>query len=511
MKKIFLFSLSIFIFLISCASTDFARDQEIVEYKDMNYKIENKAMLTQAELREDCDWLKYIIYNSYAGIEEAIDNGFDLDATVEDIYNQTLKKKDISSGLYPTASFSTIISTTFAKKLTNTDQHLQIAGKIHDSVCVYYSGIFIEKKDGKYITSESNDEKVQKGKEYTGPESNLFRLYTKTGEHFRYAVMTKKNVRSAVISVENENITINVEADKPIPVKTNGTGLKTSEKTLYMSLGDCVQAFGLQDSSKNFSIVWDNFIANISKNMEGKENIIFDLRSNHGGYFDYPCKMLIAAYYYKHTDSQFADDLRCFFNNTAQDGMYILYSPVSMQANKEYYEKYGKNEFNLLTPESQEFYKTYWKYMKNHPVRTMRPANNSQTTFTQFPEPDFKGNVYVLINSNSCSAAEFGTEMAYFLKDQGINVTLVGENSWGGLKYVGMYTFNLPHSGLMCYLGNKAGESQIVQKNENWKGEGAGFYPDYWATNDIILDTLILLTGDSQLSETLKGLDKAQL
>lgn len=511
MKKLTLLSAALCVLLVSCASTDFARDQELVEYKDMSYQPENKLFLTEKELREDCDMLKYIVYNCYAGIDEAIDLGFDLDATIEDIYNQTLKKKEPASGLYPVADFKSITSTTFSKNLTNTDQHLAIARSIHDSITVYYSGIFVEKKDGKYIISESNDEKVVKGKEYTGPESNLFRIYTKTGEHYRYAIMTKKKARSAVISVENEKITINVEPDKPIPSKSNGTGLKTTDQTLYMSLGDCSQAFGIGDTANNFTLVWDNFVSDISKNMDGKKNIIFDMRSNPGGYDEYPARMLTAAYYYKHTDPEFARNMRLFFYNERADGMVRLYSPVTMQIDKNIMKKYWQSIYDEMNEETQEFYKTYWKYMKQYPVRTFRPLNHKNTTFTQFPEPDFKGNIYVLINSNSCSAAEIGTELSYFLQDQGINVTLVGENSWGGLKYVGMNYYYLPHSGLCCYLGLDVGESKTLQNIPTWKGEGAGFYPDYWATNDIILDTLIMLTGDEQLQETLKGLDKNQL
>ena len=101
--------------------------------------------------------------------------------------------------------------------------------------------------------------------------------------------------------------------------------------------------------------------------------------------------------------------------------------------------------------------------------------------------------------------------MAYLLKEKGVNVTLVGENTWGGIKYAGMFTFHLPHSGLYTYTGIEFGEAPTLQSIPNWKGEGMGFFPDYWATNDTILATLVELTNDEQLKETLKDLGKKQL
>ena len=101
--------------------------------------------------------------------------------------------------------------------------------------------------------------------------------------------------------------------------------------------------------------------------------------------------------------------------------------------------------------------------------------------------------------------------MTYLLKEKGINVTLVGENTWGGIKYGGMLGNYLPNSGLYTNTGIYFGEAPALQAIPNWKGEGMGFFPDYWATNDTILSTLVELTQDDQLKETLKDLGKKQL
>lgn len=504
--------------LISCVSTkNLAEGEELVEYKKTDYKIENKNNLTQTELREDCDMLKYIIYNVYAGIDEATSLGFDLDATIEEIYNKTLEKKNAFNELYPTSEFSSIITTTMAKNLTNSDQHVYIAGNVKDSVCLFYSNIYFEKKDGKYYVYKSDNEKILIGDEYTGSENNLYPIINTDEEVdkneiiYRYAVMTKKKIKSSPLSVNGSPINVSVKTDTPIPVQYSWTGVCSTDSTLYMSLGDCSMVYGLTNQTDEFSYSWDKFIKEIAKQADGKSNIIFDLRSNPGGYKQFPAKILASAYYYKHIeDENFYNNIVAKLINDTSIDCTLLVSPFIMQTYKECYTDYFSNEYERFTPEVKEFFETYWKKMKSIPIRKHISLKQYACDFEEYPEPDFKGNVYLLINQGSASAAEFGTEMTFLLRDKGINVTVVGENSWGGVKYAGMFGYYLPHSGLYVRLGNDYGESPFLQSIPNWKGEGFGFYPDYWATNNIILQTLVNLTGDDELSETLQDLGKRQ-
>ena len=494
----------------SCATTN-VEGEERVQYKNLNYTVENKVLLTQQELREDCDMLKYILYTCYAGIDEAIEMGFDLDGTIEEIYNKAWDSRQLHSNLVEQGVLSNVITTTMAKKLPNNDQHIGLAGNVKDSVCLYFSNIYFEKQSDKYIVSKSDVEAIKAGDEYTGPENNVYKFITEDGETYRFGVMTKLNIKSAVISINGEKLNVPAKTDKIIPTQSYWTGVQSTDKTLYMSLGDCSMAYGYSDVSESFSFTWDNFIKKISEQAKGKSNIIFDLRSNPGGYMQFPAKMLTAAYYYNHTDNDFTTNITAKLFNDVSTGCTQLVSPFVMQLDKIVYEKYYKNDFERLKPEVKAFYKKYWRTMQFNPIRKHIHLDLYASTFDELPEPDFKGNVYVLINRGSASAAEFGTEMTYLLKEKGINVTLVGENSWGGIKYGGMITKYLPHSGLYTYTGIYFGEAPTLQSIPNWKGEGMGFFPDYWATNDTILATLVELTNDEQLKETLKDLDKKQL
>ena len=512
--------------LVSCATTNALEDgEELVEYKSIEYKALNKASLTDKEVREDCDMLKYILYTCYAGIDEAINNGFDLDGTIETIYEQTLKKKSLGS--ISSGDFNTVIHDVMSKELTNQDLHLSIGGRhVKSAYTIYYTNIWLEKKNDKYFVKdirkpEKNEKEkgmipdenpnVVPGMEFTGPENNLYEFMTPGGVEYRYGVFTNKNVRTVQISLENQNYSVPTSNEKPIQQKNAWTGIKTTSETLYISLGDCSQVNGKGDNAKLKEAVWNRYLAKISEGAAGKKNIIFDLRSNGGGYYEYPAKMLTAAYFYKHNTTEEMQNLEALFSNTITKGCTILVSPMSMQSYKDLYDNYWKTEFEMLPDERQEMYKTYWKQMRRRPLRKHIPLNEYKCNLEEFPEPDFKGDVYILVNRGTASAAEFGTGMAYLLKDKGINVHIIGENSMGAFKYGGMWYYPTVNSGIGVRAGIFFGESPSIKANPNWQGEGYGFKPDYYATNDNILSTLILLTQDLEIKDELKGLEKEQL
>ena len=497
------------VLLFSCATNQLSEGEEIVEYKDISYTSEDKKQLTEAELREDCDMLKYIVYNSYAGIDEAIENGFDLDATIEEIYNKTLEKKVL--GMYNTSDFKSIAREVFSKNLNNTDQHISIENELKNQKKLYYTKIYLNKIDDKYVVCKSEEKSVQEGMEYTGPESNLYEIITAEGPVYRYGLMTNKGIKTAQISLNGQKFSVEAKPDNPIPKKNDWSGLKTTENTVYISLGDCIQSTGIGNSSMLSEYYWTNYLSQVSENTRGKSNIIFDLRSNVGGYREFPAKILRAAYYFENKDEQRSEDIEALMINITGEECKQIISPVTEQRSNISLTKNNSVIFNRYTPELQEFYKAYWKRMKRRPTRLFISLKQFYTELETLPAPDFNGDVYILLNHKSASAAEFGTLMAYELKDQGINVHIVGENSCGAFKYGGMRSYLLKNSSLYLYLGCYFGEPPLIKSLPNWHGEGSGFVPDYWATNDTILNTLVTLTKDQQLLEVLKGLDKGLL
>lgn len=559
-KNVILVVSIVFAFIFSsCATNKLAEGEELVEYKDVNYTVNRKTQLTEAEVREDCDMFKYIMYTCYAGIDESISLGLDLDVAIESIYNQTMEKKLPGSNLYDRDDFVNIIRSTMAKEMHIEDQHLGIDGSLKDSTYLYYSNIYFEKKaDGVYVvakidddakknkfdvktrkrsygrskkkdvdaseenildeekikinenpTSEKKDD-VRRGQIYTGPEVNLFETLSDGKVLYRFGVLTKTRVKTVNLSIDNEIVIVPVKTEDSLHQKQAWNGLKTTENTMYMSLSDCFNMNGLTDSNTFTEELFEKDLKKISAAAKGKKNIIFDLRSNTGGYMEFPAKMLTAAYYNNSDEKQRKNIEALMLNSIAEDCIRLI-SPFTMQLRKNIYKNYWKNQFERLSDESKSFYKKYWRSMQTKPVRKYIPNADYQTNLTEFPAPDFQGTIYILINRNTVSAAELGTAMAFLLQNQGIDVKLVGENSRGGVKYVSLWSYNLPNSSTNLYIPSVIGLAPVFNEISQFNGEGKGFYPDYWATSENILETLISCTEDQELETVLEGLGKEML
>lgn len=513
------------VLIFSCASTKpLAEGEELVKYVKVPDKYENKKFLTPEELRQECDMLKYLLYNCYAGIEESMECGLDLDAAIEKIYKESMDKKDIVKNLISSEDFASVTRQNLANNMYIEDQHIAINGNhLKDSTCVFYSNVYFEKNDnGEFRVKKVEEEKekgglkekvnVNAGSLYTGNESNLFEMLTDEGVLYRFGVITKQRIKSAVMNVDGEKISVPVKTEKTIHQKNGWTGLKQTSDTMYVSLSDCFNFSGLSNQYGNAAEAFKKDLEKIAEAAKGKKNIVFDLRSNTGGYPEFPTKILTAAMYNQHRDEEFSKEIMSYLINTVEDGVNLLVSPYIMQKRKD---AFGKDNaltiFDEFSDERKAFYKDYWKSMKRRPVRKFVNASDYKCNLKELPETDFTGNLYILINSQTASAAEMGTCAAFLFENKGINVKLIGENTCGAIEYISLWTHWLPVSGMSLYLPSAAGRSHTLNGIKQFKGEGKGFYPDYWATSDTILNTLYLLTGDEELKETLKGLDKEML
>ena len=564
MKKNLFFGLSLVfaVLLSSCATAKVSDGEELVEYKDINYAVNRNSLLTKEQVREDCDMLKYILYTCYSGIDESISLGLDLDASIESIFEQTMAKKIPGSDKYSRDDFVSIIRSTISKEMHIEDQHLGIDGSLKDSTDLYYSNIFFEKlEDGTYVVSkvledekkdnskdktkkrsygtkkakklnetteekEASEEKVEEsekntaaekkepevriGQVYTGPEANLFETLSEGKLLYRFGVLTKVRVKTVNLSVDNEVVSIPVKTEDVIHQKQAWNGLKATENTIYMSLSDCFNLNGLEDYNTFTEDLFEKDMKKISEVAKGKKSIIFDLRSNTGGYAVFPAKMLTAAYYYNSDDEQKKNIEALMLNNIAENCERIV-SPFTMQLRKNAYKTTWKHQFERLSDESKAFYKAYWRTMETKPIRKYVPDADYQTNLTEFPKPDFQGTVYILVNRNTISAAELGIGIAFMLQNQGIEVKILGENSWGGVKYVGVWSYWLPNTSVYMRIPSVIGLAPIFNEIPQFQGEGKGFYPDYWATSENLLETLIMCTGDNKLETVLEGLGKEML
>ena len=125
------------------------------------------------------------------------------------------------------------------------------------------------------------------------------------------------------------------------------------------------------------------------------------------------------------------------------------------------------------------------------------------TSSDDIGECNFTGKLIIIADRNSASSSEDTIQLAKRLF--GKDCYLVGEISNGCHAYGGVYTYQLPNGSLAVRLSNVKYDFILNSKVINI--EGVGFTPDYWSTNEDLLETLVAITGDKSLRKVLQGIE----
>lgn len=134
-----------------------------------------------------------------------------------------------------------------------------------------------------------------------------------------------------------------------------------------------------------------------------------------------------------------------------------------------------------------------------------------KSSITRLPENSFHGTIYLLTDPYSASCSEYTVALAHNMaKNTDVKICQIGQNTNGAVFYFNLHAVVLPYSGGWLTLPTAVNRTKNFDY-DNFKGEGFGWFPDYWSSNQNIANTLVNLTGDNQLQETLKGLEKGQL
>ena len=534
-------------------------------YKASFYKSKNKPNLTQKEMQEDLDYLKYYLKNAYIGYAQLLEEGFDIDAIIKEVEEKTWEQKD-STNHVSSNELNGQLKKALTPEFKIIDKHFSIGGwGPKDDYKLLWSDVYLTKNESPEKTeyrilkyqpdveeNETNEEASSKKKKrknktakeaeeapkeivsgalYTGAESNLYEWFDDDKIIYRYGVYTKKQIQKATISINNENVTIPVKSDQAIPTAELWQGMKESSDTLYLSFADFV--FYSQDNSgkKQFKTLCQN----AREKAKDKKNIIIDLRSNGGGEASRAGYLLSNLLYYNQDAYQ---KLYMYLTHKIEDKSICLMSPPiarkylkSLIDQRKEEKKQKKLLKKIENPETFEFdeinketYISFEKQIQEYSLKELIKPERLEIPCKyveydpamEIPKPDFSGNIYILTNHYSASCSEYTIaytklieELTSTAKDsQKIHFYQIGENTKGAVSYYNPMVYNLPNSGIYLYF-----PSAYTPPFEDpaFKGEGCGWHPDYWTTNRNLLNTLIQLTGDQELKETLGGLDKRML
>ena len=264
-------------------------------------RTKHKTTLTEKELNRDLDYIKHYMSTCYAGYDDMVEKGFNLDSAIENIYNNT--KKEMHNGVVASSVLITNTINELIEKNPLIDSHFSINGAGRYPYKLYFSDLYFEAKqtasETKYFLTKIQREEIDKEEsflkkkvpltelplnlEYTGSTQNLYKWFDGNKIIYRYGVFTNKEINFAYINLNNNKEKIPVYYFDRLESKTKNQSYKETNKTLYLSLQDFM--FDISSDIHEFhgQKEFQNLLDIAKEKSKNKENIILDLRSNGGG------------------------------------------------------------------------------------------------------------------------------------------------------------------------------------------------------------------------------------
>lgn len=467
---------------------------------------------------EDFEYLKTCLTQCWVGYDEVVKKGFNLDKCIRKmkvdykLSKANHQKKKNSNKNYVVYNDVDNWAMTYAiqKNLMSElddkirDAHFFVygdknGGSLSPLFLQFYSTVYFEKNGEEFFVCSSNEEKIKPGMKYTGDKELLLPWIQNGKLMYRFGVKNQYLYKDTKINLDNKNYKVSLTYFNAIPTIKNHVGFVTTENTVYVSLSDCILNGKTEHETKEIREHFDLVMKDLRENNQ-KKNLILDLRGNSGGYEIYP-KQILQSYFYGN------DDVKAYTFNSFYDVFNTgTISLESLEIAEKAYEDMKKNFFdderkiqNALDKVNELKANTSRSYLGLHdPVMSQLPQIKSQS---------YNGKIFVLIDKNTASAAEVGTALSFYENKN--SVVLVGENSWGCIDFGGKYEYVLPNSKVRVTLCFNDGRKRAgIAQNEHWHGDTYGFYPDYYATSENLMDSLVYLTGDSDLPKVLAGIEK---
>ena len=456
------------------------------------------------QLKNDVSSLKYLLQTSYSGYEDALARGLDLEKFEQNILSE------FSNSIYDKNSINTdkicdVVYNELKKFII--DSHFTLYSlNSYYSLCIrnriLYSNIYVREKNGKYFVVESDIPEIKKKSEFTGSKENLF-LYPAKGKNI-YRIGFTKTVES---SAENDYIETEIELsfnneNKKVLIKTYDSikntkiffGKQETKDTGYLSLS----TFDLPDVKSNFRKYaersFEKYI-NSSVELNNKKNVIIDLRGNSGGNNYYSNKFLLSLYTNKILSDSELQKTKLLDNDVNYTESYNYSSPWIANTMNNYFLQMGMADF--IFPYIQSDIENF----KTEPKKIIRKWIDTSSEY--IGECNFTGKVIIIVDRNSASSSEDTIQLAKRLF--GKNCYLVGENSKGCYSYGNILPYSLPNKSLCLYVPSSI--FMNYANSEYYNIEGLGFTPDYWSTNEDLLETLVAITGDKSLRKVLHGIE----
>ncbi|MCR4734161.1 MAG: hypothetical protein K5829_04030 [Treponema sp.] len=464
-----------------------------------------------ADINADCKSLKAYFEQCYVNYDEDCKNGFDIDKCIKKIkkyykwyYKQYNPK--INSWFKTNreeCAFTSAIAFALSEDLPQKDSHLNVkfqdfGNSVFAKNLNFYSEVYLEERDNGFYVFDSKAPNIKNGMRYDDKNEWLKKCIHNKKECFMLVIPSVAPIKEVKIRFDSKEVIVPLNANLFFKNKDFISYKETSD-SVYIGFGTSPYLWGTDNQALKDEL--DIYIEKLFKKSDSF-NLIVDLRSNSGGYdfLDY----FWQRFFFKNDYD--AQNMYIKLLDQAQFGTIELNSLQVAEKKYSYTLENFPNDEELIASRLSELKdlqnnnRRFYSGLENLPRQSLPQTNKSW----------FKGKVYVLIDNKTASSAEKGLAAAFLIdKNQ---IILVGENSRGCIEFGGAYYYELPSEKVNIKLADISYKNTaLIKFNPCWKGETEGFYPDYWAFKNNLIDTLIYLTSDSEISSVLAGLENGML
>lgn len=444
-----------------------------------------EPIISTNSINRDCELLKTYLADGAIDFSITIDDGLDLDEFIElikegyiyyaEINKQTNNEKPNENGIFQYSlaeSISRIIE--IGMPINNTHNYISWENNFWNPTKTKYtfvSDVFFEKRDENFFVTESNDERISIGMQYTGDTDNIIKIIDENKNiRFRFVLFSEYNTSEAEISLDEKIFSI--------PINHVALYSNRDENIFYNITNNCI-LIGIKTCSLHTQMEKEEFssiVNEITSEIEFAEDIIFDFRDNSGGDIEllYP---IINSMVWGNNSSPENDD---YIANLLKMGIKLLNT------------KTIRNQISLNAMDSDIYNQNIDKRYINY--------GDFESGILQTIKPSYSGRIFVLTNTTTASAAEyFIAILQYFFSEK---VILIGQKTHGAIDFGGTFNYRLPDSDISIGLSSQDLRSLYIMKNNSkWHGDTLGFYPDYWCfinDNELIMNLCLTLNIDNK-------------
>lgn len=414
-------------------------------------------------IEKDCEYLKTFLPEVSIQFSKAVDEGFDWEPFYKDVKSMYLtsswtrfRKSPLDDNGINRYAFANGLAWAMKQQLKQKDSHMSANGgewplyPFYKKIVFKSDLVFEKRADGFYVV-QSKYKNIEPDMKYTGDEESLVPEYTDGKFLYRFVFLSEYLTKKTKIELDGKKKTIPVELDRLQPEDSGDIFYEEKDGVLTVVIKT------MRPRHDDNITEYEKTVEEICKRINNYSKVVFDFRDNGGGYVE-SFTPIITAMIYGKIDA-LHDDRIGMVNEYLYTGKTDMLTKTV--ANRRILE--GNMMSAFYHEHKNERYYTY-------PEPEKKPELSNKA---------FKGKIFVITNTNTCSAAEYSlAALKYFFKDQ---VIQLGMKTGGLLDFGGAYTYILPESKLkMCICCCDLSGMIILGEGSGWRGDTEGFYPDIW-------------------------------